>query len=313
MTLNMNTIMHHNLSKIYIAICSIGALCTVFFSTVYAQTPPPASDAISVSAIVTNGITTTTGGGGGGGGSTYIPINAIATGVVFSGYAYPYAKITLLQNGVLVYATTARADATFSMPFSVPTPGIQLFSLSAEDTEAHRSILISIPVTIANNTVTSISHVSFPPTLSLPKNTVAKNTSVILTGQAIPNATISLYQDGVLLVTGMSDEKGQYTITLDTSTLALGAHTLQTRSKTQDGKDSGFGLLVSYTLATSDAVANETSKSADLSGDGIVNLTDFSILAYWFGKPNPPNAVDLNGDGKIDLVDFSILAYQWNE
>jgi hypothetical protein len=38
---------------------------------------------------------------------------------------------------------------------------------------------------------------------------------------------------------------------------------------------------------------------------------DFSIMAYWYKRPNPPASVDLNGDSKIDLVDFSILAFNW--
>jgi hypothetical protein len=42
-----------------------------------------------------------------------------------------------------------------------------------------------------------------------------------------------------------------------------------------------------------------------------VNLVDFSILAYWYLKPNPDPKVDLNSDGIVDLVDFSILAYYW--
>jgi hypothetical protein len=57
--------------------------------------------------------------------------------------------------------------------------------------------------------------------------------------------------------------------------------------------------------------ASTTPAKGDLSGDGRVNLIDFSIMAYWYGKPNPPAAEDLNGDGKIDLTDFSIMAFYW--
>jgi hypothetical protein len=49
----------------------------------------------------------------------------------------------------------------------------------------------------------------------------------------------------------------------------------------------------------------------DLNGDCKVDLIDFSIMAYWYKRPNPPELVDLNGDGKVDLIDFSILAYYW--
>ncbi len=53
-------------------------------------------------------------------------------------------------------------------------------------------------------------------------------------------------------------------------------------------------------------------KIGDLNGDGRVDLIDFSILAYWWGRAVEPGACyDLNHDGKVTLADFSILAYHW--
>ncbi len=49
---------------------------------------------------------------------------------------------------------------------------------------------------------------------------------------------------------------------------------------------------------------------ADLNRDGRVDLVDFSILLYNWGRPQNPVA-DLNADGRVDLVDFSILLYWW--
>jgi len=51
---------------------------------------------------------------------------------------------------------------------------------------------------------------------------------------------------------------------------------------------------------------------ADLNGNGIVDLADFSVLAYWYERPDPPASVDLNGDGKVDLADFSIIAHYYD-
>lgn len=52
-------------------------------------------------------------------------------------------------------------------------------------------------------------------------------------------------------------------------------------------------------------------EKVDFNEDGRVNLVDFSILAYWYKKRNPPSHLDVNGDGKIDLVEFSTLIYYW--
>jgi hypothetical protein len=53
--------------------------------------------------------------------------------------------------------------------------------------------------------------------------------------------------------------------------------------------------------------------TADLNRDGKVNLTDFSILLFWWntdGGTSDPSA-DINGDKKVNLTDFSILLFNW--
>jgi hypothetical protein len=59
-------------------------------------------------------------------------------------------------------------------------------------------------------------------------------------------------------------------------------------------------------------VDTSTNIPGDCNVDQKVTLVDFSVLAYWFGKKNPPPCVDTNKDGTINLVDFSILAFYWN-
>ncbi len=52
------------------------------------------------------------------------------------------------------------------------------------------------------------------------------------------------------------------------------------------------------------------SEMADLNEDGKVNIVDFSILAYYWGRPSPKKG-DLNGDGVVNLKDFSLMASRW--
>ena len=47
----------------------------------------------------------------------------------------------------------------------------------------------------------------------------------------------------------------------------------------------------------------------DLNNDGYVNLTDFSILLFYWNTSNA-NA-DLNDDGIVNLTDFSIMLFHW--
>jgi len=48
---------------------------------------------------------------------------------------------------------------------------------------------------------------------------------------------------------------------------------------------------------------------ADLNHDGRVNITDFSILLYYWGTNNA--CADQNHDGTVDLTDFSIMMFYW--
>ena len=81
---------------------------------------------------------------------------------------------------------------------------------------------------------------------------------------------------------------------------------------------SSFGKAVNFTVGETNVLAAKpTTKaiSGDISGDGKVNLLDFSVAAYWYKRPLPKDgtkvAADLNGDGKVDLIDLSIMAFHW--
>ena len=55
---------------------------------------------------------------------------------------------------------------------------------------------------------------------------------------------------------------------------------------------------------------------ADLNEDCRVNLTDFSVAAYWWERPmdddfRSAEREKLNDDGRVTLEDFSVIAYYW--
>ena len=62
--------------------------------------------------------------------------------------------------------------------------------------------------------------------------------------------------------------------------------------------------LQSYTLIKPGTVPVTAEKTADLNGDGVVNILDLVILANAFGKDSP----DLNADGVVNILDLVILA-----
>ena len=55
-------------------------------------------------------------------------------------------------------------------------------------------------------------------------------------------------------------------------------------------------------------------RSADFNCDTHVNIFDLSILLYYIEQPGSAFApYDLSGDGKLDLTDISIMFYYWDE
>jgi len=51
----------------------------------------------------------------------------------------------------------------------------------------------------------------------------------------------------------------------------------------------------------------------DANEDGVVNLSDFSILKANFGSPGGWNQGDFNGDGNVNLADFTLLKANFGE
>lgn len=78
--------------------------------------------------------------------------------------------------------------------------------------------------------------------------------------------------------------------------------------------DGGSNASRSSAVRTPDeaSVPAGVSSAIDFNTDGTVNLADFSIMAYWYGRSPVPERVDLNNDSKLDLVDFSIMAFHWS-
>ena len=61
-------------------------------------------------------------------------------------------------------------------------------------------------------------------------------------------------------------------------------------------------------------VVHTVTNNGDFNGDGIVNLSDYSIFRANYGQPtepnnpdNPANMTDLNGDGTTDTTDYALF------
>lgn len=246
------------------------------------------------------------GGGGGGGGSSY-PI-------VFSGLAYPNAKVYLLKDSQLQSEVIADSEGVFSINTAVNSSGSFSFALYAQDIKGLRSNFLTVLVNV-NSGTTSVTDLILPPTIYLDKTEVKKGDVLKLLGFSAPNADLAVNISGIASeqLTTKSNSLGEYVLELSTSSTSLGKYFLQ--AKTIIGNLSSiFSQKLSFLVGTENVPTPEIGQCpqrADFNNDCRVNLIDFSILAFWFKKTSVPKEIDLNSDAQADLIDFSILAYYW--
>ncbi len=266
------------------------------------------SSEVSVTPVSSGSVTPPIGGGG-------TPLPVPGTKVIFSGLAYPNAKITLLKDAQLAATTIANANASFQITVSGLSGGTYIFSIYGEDNKGVRSPLLNFPIDTTINAVSTVNGVLIPPTISVDKSEVKKGDDIIIFGQSVPRAevTIAVSSEKEFFVKTFSGNDGNYFYNFDTTPLSLGQHFAKSKFDF-NGQISAFGKLVDFLVGTKNIEAEPTPTcpiGADLNKDCRVNLIDVSILIYWFDKSNPPAKVDFDGSGKTDLVDLSIMAYYW--
>lgn len=238
-----------------------------------------------------------------GGGNTY------ESGARFSGFAYPDATITI-QKG-FGPATTVQADASGAFSILIPETSWQLFTLFATDTLGRKSTLLNFPTILYSGYITDITGIRFAPTINTDKLSVKKGDFITVEGSALPNKIIEVSFEGPGGRTFMlpSGDDGLYNMTIPL-TLTEGEYTLRARYV----GDTRSSKVIRIIVGGASILRNEATNNipGDCNVDQRVTLVDFSVLAFWYGKDNPPRCVDTNQDGIINLVDFSILAFYWN-
>jgi hypothetical protein len=278
------------------------------------------SGSVSITAIVPdtsggNNGGTTSGGGGGGGGGVPVPQSPLANSVVFKGFAYPGSIVTLLKDAQIVAEVPASPDATFQISLSGVTAGTYNFGLRAQDTKGNISALQLYTINITSGVTTLVEGILISPTISIDKTEVRRGDVLTVFGKSVPNATISLVvnSQNELLKKTIADVAGGWVYKLDTLELEYGNHQAKARGSTSSDI-TPFSQTLSFKVGTVTKLSTPSRAvppEDDFNNDQRINISDFSIMAYWYHQSNPPANVDLNHDGKVDLADFSILAYYW--
>ncbi len=257
------------------------------------------------------------GGGGGGGGSGQTQTGGA---VILSGRAYPLSKVNVLKDGQLVATTIAGSDANFTVTVSGLSSGTYSFAVYGEDSKGVRSSMFTFSTYVSMGVTVNIGGIFIAPTIYVDKSEVKKGGNIVIFGQSVPqaNITIAVNSEQEFFVNTDSDNIGAYLYNFDTAPLEIGQHLTKSKAALND-QISSFGTAVSFNVGTKNIDVKEPQKcplKGDVNSDCRVNLVDFSIAAYWYKRPISETFKviekdKLSGDGKIDLVDFSIMAYYW--
>ena len=262
------------------------------------------------------------GGGGGGSGRGGAPgdrtgykpgeLTEDETKVIIKGKSYPNSDVHILVDGVVIGIVKSDAKADFYFESSEITAGVNSFGFWSEDKDGLKSVLLTLTFRVMSGAVSTISGVYLSPSIDIDKKSVRQGENIEIYGQTVPGTEVHVHinSEEEYVEQTSSEDSGKWTLTFDTQKLEEDFHTAKALFQVEtDGNviKSGFSRSVSFYVGK---VGGEVPcPEADLNHDGRVNLTDFSILLYYWGTDN--TCADQNQNGNVDLIDFSIMMYYW--
>jgi hypothetical protein len=235
--------------------------------------------------------------------------------VIITGYAFPRSTIVALVDGQVAEEADSDGDGEFSITIDAIARGAYSFGVYGIDPAGTRSSTFSTTFTVTGSRGSTLSNINVMPSIKVSPDPAEPNSTITVSGYAIPNATVTIENQNdktsasLKTFTTTSNSSGAWSTTISTDGFAKGTYKVRAKAKQEAGVSTNFS---NYTYYGVGETANGP-RNADLNRDGKVNLTDFSILLFWWnsdgGASNPP--ADINGDGRVSLTDFSILLFQW--
>jgi hypothetical protein len=229
--------------------------------------------------------------------------------IIFKGFAYPEANLTVLKNNSVIATFKADSIGYFERTIGSFPAGTFTFSIFAEDRESRLSPMVAFTIPIVNDMTTKISQIFIPPTIEEKPFEVSKGENIEIFGESFPESDISVYINPKnILERTKTSLDGYWHLDFKTSGLEDGQYSAKASASNNDGKQSDFSQSVNF------SVKPKKCRGADLNFDGKVDLTDFSILLYFWNQEKPGNrCADINNDGIVSIIDFSIMMFYWNE
>ncbi|HMQ02277.1 MAG TPA: hypothetical protein PKD79_04425 [Candidatus Doudnabacteria bacterium] len=266
------------------------------------------SDVVDITAVVLGDPPTPPPGGGGG--------SPVAT-VVLNGFAFPGAKLTLVKDGLIASSLFAESDGSFQIVLNNLNYGNYQLSIFAEDPTGTTSSSYTLSVPAFTSQPFVYNNIIIPPTINSSNVVVGMGQQYSVFGYAPPGSTVTAEIIGVkFLGSVLANEQGYWQMNVLGSP-PVGVYSIRARAilnnffSAYSKPVQVMFFLLDPTEPLPPPPPPQFAACVDYNKDRRVNLIDFSILLFWFGKENPPATIDCNSDGVIDIKDFSILMYFW--
>jgi len=237
-----------------------------------------------------------------------VSVGTETSSVEFFGYTSPRAFVTILLNGGVAATDTANSGGNFHKKLTGLEQDMNYsVSIFAQDTKLRQSQTVSFIVHTLPFTNHIYSNIVLPTTIALDETVIYQGDILTIRGRAHPLSSVSVFVEGnsySSVVKVPTNGFWAYDFDSMVKTLSPGTHIAYAREVVVGGYQSIFTQSLNFVV--------KECKIADLNCDGFVNLTDFSILMYYWEQTNPVNKrADINNDSLVNLTDFSIMMFYW--
>ena len=234
------------------------------------------------------------------------------------GYSAPGTFVTIMENGTVIGTNVAASNGLFVKFINGLDPGSHDISLYGVDQTLLSTSIMSLSVNTPIYQETTVSDLLLSPTIQINNNQIDLSSADTLSadGSAIPDGNITVFTETPLKTYyATASAQGIWSVDIDDIDNYLpGDYRIYSFVHNNTGSQSIFSNSLQFTVYSSDAQDPGVNPDCDISYgdlncDAIVNLTDFSVLMYYWGT----NAAvaDINSDGIVSLIDFSIMMYYW--
>lgn len=242
-------------------------------------------------------------------------IDADVGSLQISGKTSPGMFVSFNEGGTVIGTANADANGFFSQIFPGINPVNHIIAITGSDIDNRTVPPTIIEVFTKSHQITKVSDIILPPSIELDKTQISKGDPIHIFGRSVPNYKVKIMTEPpVNSFEVFADDDGNYSYDFtDTIDLEYGDHKVYSLCQDQLGTQSLFSLTQFFRVVNSvTPPGGETTcdiTRGDLNCDSTVDLTDFSILLYYWGMNDA--TADINGDGNVNLVDFSIMMFYW--